>query len=67
MRRYWPLAVFSLIWVALDQWTKVLAVRAFVLPDGTLPPEAHQIRTDVMAVTESWFNLRVAGKPQDDL
>lgn len=61
MRRYLPLLVGSLAWVALDQWTKHLAVRAFSLTDGRLPAEAHQIRTDVYAVTESWFNLRLAG------
>ena len=61
MRRYLPLFVGAAVWIALDQWTKVLAVEAFSLTDPKLPAEAHMIRTDVMAVTESWFNLRLAG------
>lgn len=61
MRRYLPLFFGVGLWVALDQWTKVLAVEAFSRTVPKLPAEAHMIRTDVMAVTESWFNLRLAG------
>lgn len=61
MRRYLPLAIGALAWIALDQWTKVLAVQAFSRTDPPLPAEAHMIRTDVLAVTDSWFNLRLAG------
>ncbi len=61
MRRYLPLFIGAAVWIALDQWTKILAVEAFSLTDPKLPVEAHMIRTDVMAVTESWFNLRLAG------
>ncbi len=61
MRRYLPLFIGALAWIALDQWTKLLAVQAFSLTEPPLPAEAHMIRTEVMAVTESWFNLRLAG------
>lgn len=61
MRRYLPLAIGATIWIALDQWTKVLAVEALSRTAPKLPAEANQIRTEVVAVTESWFNLRLAG------
>lgn len=61
MLRYVLFATGAIALIALDQLTKVLAVEALVLPDGRLPESAHQIRTSVHPVFESWFNLRVAG------
>jgi signal peptidase II len=61
MTRYLLLAVGALTVIALDQITKVQAAAALVLPDGRLPEDAHQIRTAVYPVFDSWFNLRIAG------
>ena len=60
MRRYLPLAIGALAWIALDQWTKI-AVASALVRGGELPADASQIRSAVHPVTESWFNLRVAG------
>lgn len=59
MQRYLLLAVGSVLTIALDQWTKVLAASSLAV--GGLPADAHQIRTRVYEVFESWFHLRLAG------
>lgn len=61
MLRYVYFAAGAIALIVADQITKILAVEALVLPDGRLPENAHQIRTVVHPVFESWFNLRVAG------
>ena len=59
MQRYLLLIVGSVLTIALDQWTKVMAVSSLAV--GALPADAHQIRTRVHEVFESWFHLRLAG------
>lgn len=61
MRRYGLLALSTAILVALDQWSKVAAVKALAVPDGQLPEKAELIRTKLIRVTDTWFNLRLAG------
>lgn len=60
MSRYLLLAIGATITIVLDQITKIWAVKALAV-GGELPAEAHQIRTEVHTVFESWFNLRLAG------
>ena len=61
MQRYRLLAIGSIVTIILDQITKVWAVRALSIPDGTLPEFARQIRTQTIVVFESWFNFRLTG------
>jgi signal peptidase II len=61
MRRYGLLALSTALIVALDQWSKIAAVKALALPNGVLPEQAEMIRTKLHRVTETWFNLRLAG------
>ena len=60
MRRFSLLALSTTLIVALDQWSKIAAVKA-LSPDGQLPEQAELIRTKLHRVTETWFNLRLAG------
>lgn len=59
MQRYLLLFIGATVTIALDQWTKVLAASSLAV--GGLPADAHQIRTRVHEVFESWFHLRLAG------
>lgn len=61
MIRYVLLVLGALAIIALDQLTKIRVATALVRPDGVLPADARMISSDVYAVTDSWFNLRVAG------
>jgi len=61
MQRYLLLIVGTIVTVALDQWTKVLAATSLALPNGELPGDASLIRTRIHVVFESWFNFRLAG------
>lgn len=59
--RYRMLIIGSLIWVVLDQWSKIAMVDWLV--KGDLPASAAQIRSETYTVAESWFTLRVVGNP----
>lgn len=61
LARYRLLLVGSLIWVILDQWSKIAMVGWLV--KGDLPDSPGAIRSEVYAVAESWFHLRVVGNP----
>lgn len=60
MIRYVFFVLGALVTIALDQWTKI-AVSSALVRGGELPAEAGRIQSAVYPVTESWFNLRVAG------
>lgn len=57
----WPLIFGALSLLALDQLSKLFAVRLLVLPDGALPERAEHIRSGTWALTDTWLNLRVVG------
>lgn len=59
--RYRLLILGSLIWVVLDQWTKIAMVDWLV--KGDLPETAAMIRSEVHTVSETWFRFRVVGNP----
>ena len=59
--RYRLLILGSLIWVVLDQWTKIAMVDWLV--KGDLPDTAAMIRSEVHTVSETWFRFRVVGNP----
>ena len=61
MQRYLLLIIGSVTTVILDQLTKIWAVGALALPDGTLPEFAHEIRSRLIVVFESWWNFRLTG------
>lgn len=60
MLRYLYLLIGALAIVGLDQLSK-LKVSAALVENGTLPANAHHIRSAVHPVFESGFNLRVTG------
>ena len=61
MKRYLLLCIGSIVTVVLDQASKVWAVKALALPDGTVTEGVNRIPTRVMTVFESWFHFRLTG------
>ena len=61
MRRIAVLGLEAAALLFLDQWTKVLAVRALSLPAGALPTDPERIRTRIEPIAGEWFRLRLAG------
>jgi len=59
--RYRLLILGSLIWIVLDQWSKIAMVDWLV--KGDLPETAAMIRSEVHTVSETWFKFRVVGNP----
>ena len=61
MQRYLLLIVGSIITIILDQASKIWAVGALALPDGTLQEGVSRMPTRVITVFESWFHFRLTG------
>jgi hypothetical protein len=59
--RYRLLILGSLVWIILDQWSKIAMVD-WLVPGG-LPATAAMIRSEVHTVSETWFKFRVVGNP----
>jgi signal peptidase II len=59
--KYRLLILGSLVWVVLDQWSKVAMAEWLV--KGDLPDTAAMIRSEVHTVSETWFKFRVVGNP----
>jgi signal peptidase II len=59
--RYRLLILGSLVWIVLDQWSKIAMVDWLV--QGDLPASASMIRSEIYDVSESWFKFRVVGNP----
>lgn len=62
MKRYLLLLLGSFIITVLDQWSKLVAVRALALPGGQFPEDPLAFRASPRHVVfEGWFNFRLAG------
>lgn len=61
LARFRPFIIGSLIWIALDQWSKIAMVDWLVI--DPLPEMPHAIHSRVHDVSEAWFRLRVVGNP----
>lgn len=59
--RFRLLILGALVWIVLDQWSKVAMVNWLV--QGDLPHSPGMIRSEVHDVAVSWFKLRVVGNP----
>jgi signal peptidase II len=59
--RYRLLILGSLVWIVLDQWSKIAMVDWLV--QGDLPASPAMIRSEIHDVAESWFKFRVVGNP----
>ncbi|MEE2786887.1 MAG: signal peptidase II [Myxococcota bacterium] len=61
MKRYFLLCIGSIVTIILDQASKIWAVKALALPDGTVTEGVNRIPTRVLTVYESWFHFRLTG------
>ncbi len=61
LARYRSLLIGSLMWIVLDQWSKIAMVSWLV--KDPLPDSPQGLHSQVYDVFESWFRFRVVGNP----